>query len=130
MLIFVLYGQTNEEKMQYSRKEAAELLGIGKETLRFYEKKGLISQPARTSSGHRLYSDTDTQKIVHVLKLKELGFTLNEIKEFLNINNPTSNQMTEIILKKIKQIQLQIQQLQNQKMKLETYLAKFNEKIT
>lgn len=52
-------------------------------TLRFYDKVGLLSPSKRTESGYRLYGDRDLVRLQHILALKFLGFSLEEIGEFL-----------------------------------------------
>lgn len=60
----------------------AKLSNVGVETIRFYERKGIISQPPKTN-GFRYYADEDAKRIRLVKKLQEIGFTLDEIKAFL-----------------------------------------------
>jgi MerR family transcriptional regulator, copper efflux regulator len=62
---------------------AARLCGIGVETIRFYEREGLIPQPERKPSGYRVYTDEMVKQIQFIRQSKELGFTLREIKELL-----------------------------------------------
>jgi DNA-binding transcriptional MerR regulator len=52
-------------------------------TLRFYDKVGLLSPSGRTEAGYRLYGDADLVRLQHILALKFLGFSLEEIKVFL-----------------------------------------------
>jgi MerR family mercuric resistance operon transcriptional regulator len=59
--------------------------GIGIETIRFYEKSGLIDEPPRTESGYRQYPPSTVVRIRFIRRAKELGFTLKEIKELLNL---------------------------------------------
>ncbi len=59
--------------------------GIGVETVRFYEKSGLIDQPPRTESGYRQYPPNTVVRIQFIRRAKELGFTLKEIKELLHL---------------------------------------------
>jgi len=59
--------------------------GENKETIRFYEKKGLLSDPNRTDGGYRQYSQEDLERLVFIKNAKELGFSLSEIKELLAI---------------------------------------------
>jgi MerR family mercuric resistance operon transcriptional regulator len=59
--------------------------GIGVETVRFYEKSGLIDEPPRTESGYRQYPPSTIVRIQFIKRAKELGFTLKEIKELLNL---------------------------------------------
>ena len=63
----------------------AECAGISRDTLRFYEKHGLIAPNTRTESGYRLYSKSDVVRISFILSAKEVGFTLNEIHQLLEL---------------------------------------------
>ena len=65
--------------------ELAELAGISRDALRFYEKHGLVTPSARTQSGYRLYSKSDVLRIRFILSAKEVGFTLNEIHQLLEL---------------------------------------------
>ena len=65
--------------------ELAELAGISRDALRFYEKHGLITPTARTESGYRFYSKSDVLRISFILSAKEVGFTLNEIHQLLEL---------------------------------------------
>jgi MerR family mercuric resistance operon transcriptional regulator len=66
--------------------QVARRAGVGIETVRFYERQGLLSRPARSpSSGYRLYEEEVLARLQFILRAKELGFTLNEIKELLSL---------------------------------------------
>jgi MerR family copper efflux transcriptional regulator len=62
----------------------ADEVGVSIDTVRFYEKRGLLPQPARTAGGYRAYSPEDTWRLRFILRAKELGFTLREIRELLD----------------------------------------------
>jgi DNA-binding transcriptional MerR regulator len=63
--------------------EVADAAGVNKETLRYYERRGLIEEPIRSHGGHRLY-DQHTVTTLRVIKAAQrLGFTLEEIAELL-----------------------------------------------
>lgn len=64
----------------------AEQCGIGVETVRYYERRGLIADPQRTESGYRRYPPEAVDRIRFIVSAKELGFTLNEISELLSIS--------------------------------------------
>ena len=64
--------------------ELATVTKVSRDTLRFYEKHGLITPSERNSAGYRLYSDSDVHRISFILSAKEVGFTLNEIHQLLN----------------------------------------------
>jgi DNA-binding transcriptional MerR regulator len=57
--------------------------GVGVETVRFYQRRGLLSQPERRGSGYREYSETDRARLVFIRRARRMGFTLAEISELL-----------------------------------------------
>ena len=57
---------------------AARAAGVGVETIRFYERKGLIQQPARPAAGYRLYPESTVQRVRFLRHCQQLGFTLKE----------------------------------------------------
>ena len=59
--------------------------GVGVETIRFYERKGLVRQPARPHGGFRKYDEATAGRIRFIQQAQELGFTLNEIKQLLSL---------------------------------------------
>ena len=59
--------------------------GVGVETVRFYERRGLVPQPPRPDSGFREYPPEAVDRIVFIRRAKELGFSLREIGELLNL---------------------------------------------
>lgn len=65
--------------------EAAKLLGVGVQTLHFYEQQGLIPHPPRSASGYRLYTPPIMERLQFIRKAQTLGFSLDEIKEILDL---------------------------------------------
>lgn len=65
--------------------QVARLAGVGVETVRFYEKSGLLEEPARRASGYREYDDQTVNRLRFIQRAKDLGFTLAEIKELLSL---------------------------------------------
>jgi DNA-binding transcriptional MerR regulator len=64
--------------------EVAERAGVNIQTLRYYERRGLIAEPERSPGGHRAYS-ADTVALLGVIKAAQrLGFTLDEVAELLD----------------------------------------------
>src|SRR3954463_6260362 len=65
--------------------ELAERAGVNVETLRYYERRGLLPEPARTPNGHRRYGE-DALRFVRAVKgAQALGFTLAEIEEYMRV---------------------------------------------
>lgn len=67
----------------------AESSGVGVETIRFYERKGLIKRPARRLTTYRQYSFDDARRVRFIKRAQGLGFTLKEIKEFFALTDGT-----------------------------------------
>ena len=68
--------------------EIAKAAGVGVETIRFYERKGLIKQPARpVSGGFRAYPQDAVSRVRFIREAKELGFSLREIDELLSLKS-------------------------------------------
>ncbi len=61
------------------------LCQVSSDTLRFYEKHGLLIPSGRSDSGYRLYSEEDKQRIMFILRAKRIGLSLEEIRELLGI---------------------------------------------
>jgi MerR family transcriptional regulator, mercuric resistance operon regulatory protein len=107
----------------YTRKEVADKLNIGNETLRYYEKIGVIPKPVRTKEGYRIYNDEDLFRLKFILKSKRLGFSLREISAALcnmgenkKINNDI---LSGLITAKIDEIDRKISDLKELKEMLE-----------
>nr|WP_319553322.1 Zn(2+)-responsive transcriptional regulator [uncultured Vibrio sp.] len=65
--------------------ELAKRCGVSADTLRFYEKNGLIKPAGRSASGYRLYNEENQKQVRFILKAKELGLSLGEIRDLLEI---------------------------------------------
>lgn len=63
--------------------DIAKLTGLTVRTLRFYDQIGLFSPSSQTDSGHRLYDESDLERLHQILSLKELGLSLEEVKNVL-----------------------------------------------
>ncbi|NIP57550.1 MAG: MerR family transcriptional regulator [Gemmatimonadetes bacterium] len=65
--------------------ELAERAGVGKETIRYYERRGLLPEPPRTEAGYRQYSAADVRRLRFIRTAQDLGFTLDEIDGLLGL---------------------------------------------
>jgi len=61
----------------------AKLAEVNIETMRYYERRGLVPRPVRSASNYRLYSEDTVRRVRFIKRAQELGFTLKEIKELL-----------------------------------------------
>ncbi|MBC7313672.1 MAG: helix-turn-helix domain-containing protein [Rhizobium sp.] len=67
------------------RGELAKRSGCNIETIRYYEKIGLLAEPDRTDSGHRLYAPADQARLGFILRGRELGFSIDELRGLLTL---------------------------------------------
>ncbi len=78
-----------------TRATLAKEAGVGVETLRFYEQRGLLEEPQRNASGYRIYDEADVERLTFIRRSQELGFSLNDIAQLLqltgNIKTPRKN---------------------------------------
>lgn len=65
--------------------ELAERAGVSVQTVRYYERRGLLPSPERTPAGYREYDPSDVKRVSFVCRAKELGFTLSEVAELLDL---------------------------------------------
>jgi len=73
--------------------ELAQRAGVGIDTVRYYEKQGLLPMPARQASGYRRYAQSDIARLQFVRRAKALGFTLIEIREVLALSGRREDDM-------------------------------------
>jgi DNA-binding transcriptional MerR regulator len=70
--------------------ELAAAARVNIETIRYYEREGILPEPPRTASGYRQYTDTDRWRLAFIRRGKGLGFTLREIAELLGTGDQRS----------------------------------------
>ncbi len=70
---------------EMSRGSLAVQTRVNSETIRYYEKIGLMPNPARSDAGHRVYDQSQVKRLSFIRRSRELGFTLKEIRELLQL---------------------------------------------
>jgi DNA-binding transcriptional MerR regulator len=73
--------------------ELAQSAGVGIDTVRYYERQGLLPLPTRQASGYRRYDTGDVARLRFVRRAKGLGFTLSEIRELLALSGRREDDM-------------------------------------
>ncbi len=94
--------------------ELAKQAEVNVETLRFYEREGLLAEPPRRASGYREYPPDTVQRIRFIQRAKELGFTLRQIKGLLELRvdpDTTCAEVKEQAAKKIADVKQKISDL-------------------
>lgn len=99
----------------------AKAAGINIETIRYYERRGLIAEPERSLSGYRHYPDSVLTRMRFIRHAKDMGFTLQEIKELLDLCVDPNSPCIEVKKRaesKIAEIEEKIEHLKNMKKSL------------
>lgn len=96
--------------------ELSKACGLSRDTIRFYEKHGLIAvgKKERRFNNYKEYSDETLKRLLSIKQLKSFGFTLNEVSELLElleINKATCNNVSHTIDEKVLLINQKIQEL-------------------
>jgi MerR family mercuric resistance operon transcriptional regulator len=67
-------------------RELADRAGVNNETLRYYERRGLLAEPPRTPGGYRDYPASTVGLLLFIKRAQELGFTLDQVDELLHLD--------------------------------------------
>lgn len=105
----------------FSIGQVARRAGVGVETVRFYEREGLLKEPARRASGYRQYSEEAVKHIRFIKRAQQLGFSLKEIAELLTlrVDGQTScEQAKESAAAKLAEVEQKIIELQRMRLAL------------
>jgi MerR family mercuric resistance operon transcriptional regulator len=76
--------------------ELARRTGCNIETIRFYEKTGVLAHPVRTEGGVRLYHTKDVQRLSFIRRARELGFSLDEVRAMLRLSDEQGQPCADI----------------------------------
>lgn len=105
-----------EEKYEgittYKIGEVASRADVNKETVRYYEKRGLIPEPDRRRSGYRIFTQRHIDQIRFIKRAQELGFTLSEIKELRLDADTDRSEIREEAQKKYRDVIDKIEKLE------------------
>lgn len=74
----------------------AALTGVNLETVRYYERIGLMPEPDRTDGGHRAYAEPHRQRLAFIRRGRELGFSIEDIRALLTIAEPGNRSCPEV----------------------------------
>lgn len=86
----------------------AQAAGIGVETIRYYQRIGLLDEPVKPAQGYRVYPQESLTRLHFIARAKQLGFTLNEIKELLILESSDCQQTQQLASQKLESIQQRI----------------------
>ncbi|EOU9563036.1 Zn(2+)-responsive transcriptional regulator [Cronobacter dublinensis] len=101
----------------YRIGELARLAGVIPDTVRYYEKQQMMDHEIRTEGGFRLYTENDLRRLRFIRHARQLGFTLESIRELLSIRidpeHHTCQESKSIVQARLQEVDSRIQELQN-----------------
>jgi MerR family mercuric resistance operon transcriptional regulator len=100
--------------------------GCNIETIRYYERIGLLPAPPRTRGGHRLYDETHLKRLTFVRRSRELGFTLDDVRGLLQLvdgGHYTCAEVRDMTLKHLDEIRSKVADLRRLERVLEEMAA-------
>lgn len=87
----------------YKIGELAQLLGLSVRTLHHYDHIGLLIPSGSTEAGHRLYSNSDIRRLQQILSMRQIGFSLDEIKQIMDDQSMSPLQVTRMHLERVRE---------------------------
>ncbi|MCS6116610.1 Hg(II)-responsive transcriptional regulator [Shewanella baltica] len=104
----------------YTISQLAKSAGVNVETVRYYERRGLIEQPDKPTEGYRRYPVTTLNRIRFIKRAQELGFTLEEISHLLMLDNTPCQEVQDMASHKLVSVRAKMADLR----RLETVFFK------
>ena len=95
----------------YTISQLAKSAGVNVETIRYYERRGLIEQPDRPAEGYRRYPETTLNRIRFIKRAQELGFSLEEITNLLALGESHCSEVQELAEGKLVSVRAKINDL-------------------
>ncbi len=103
--------------------EAAEQAGVNVQTLRYYERRGLLPKPPRRTSGYREFPDDAVRIVRFIKRAQDLGFSLDEVEELLQLRRNTGRnraQIRALATRRVEDIDRKIDELERMKQALQS----------
>ncbi|MGH9280074.1 MAG: MerR family transcriptional regulator [Acidimicrobiales bacterium] len=105
----------------------AEAAGVNVETVRYYERRGLLEQPSRAGGGYRQYSASELWRLQFIRRAKDLGFTLSEISDLLGSRDRSTRAVLDATRAKVAVVEARLRELDQLRYRL-TQLAEICER--
>src|SRR5687767_9586902 len=98
--------------------------GVTVDTLRYYEREGLLPRPGRTAGGFRLYTQEIAQRLLFIKQARLLGLTLREIRELVQPDNRRCSEMRRVIAERLADVDRRLDELASFRSTLQTALER------
>ncbi|MFC4217537.1 helix-turn-helix domain-containing protein [Pseudophaeobacter arcticus] len=86
----------HERESGFTRGDLARATGCNIETIRYYEKTGLLPDPPRTDAGYRIYSAAHATRLRFILRARELGFSMEDIRGLMGLEDGAAPTCAEV----------------------------------
>ncbi len=106
--------------------DVARQAGVNLQTVHYYERRGLLPKPPRTTANHRAYPQDSVLRVRFIKRAQDLGFTLKEIKELLSLRTTPGTRCTDVRRRaelKVRDIDTKIQTLTAMRLALTNLIA-------
>lgn len=119
----------NIPEREYLIGEASKRSGVHIETIRYYERVGVMPKPLRSSGGQRVYDSEQLRRLSFIKRCRELGFSLNEVRDLFALvdgGNQTCNEVHSLTVNHLKDVRKKISDMR----KLERVLKDMSDQCT
>ena len=123
----------NSEKQTFRSGELARLAGVSRDTLRHYERKGVLPSPRRLRNGYRCYPAETLERVQLVRRALTVGFTLDELARFLKARNrgeAPCHEVRALAAKKLSEVESRLSELQMLRDELRTTLKDWDQRLS
>lgn len=105
----------------FTISKLADAAGVSIETVRYYQRRGLLDEPSRKDGGFRSYDEACVQRLRFIRRALELGFSLDDAAELLSLSQTTNRKrLREITQTRVQEIRQKITQLESMATALES----------
>lgn len=104
----------------FTVRKLADTAGVGVEAVRFYQRRGLLREPAREGNGFRQYDESDVRRLRFIKRAQELGFSLDDVASLVSLSAETDQvRVREITQQRVLDIRQRATQLEAMAVALE-----------
>lgn len=118
-----------QQKTMLKIGDVAKTSGVGIETLRFYEKSGLLEKPPRTFSGYRMYSPEVLDRLAFIKQAQALGFSLDDIRRVIEdarTGQSPCEEVREIVRRRLAEVEQRIEELKRYRKEISETLEEWD----
>ncbi len=119
-----------DDRDSFKIGELSARTGVARHTIRFYERKGVLPEPERTSSGYRTYGPAAIERLEFIGKGQALGLRLDDIKEVLDISEggrEPCEHVRELVEERLRETEARLRELEQLRAVLRDTLERFGE---